>query len=101
MVINISQTEDKDRDITSLNKVISILKDYPGQDEVKLSITGSEKVTNLKEGSCILTSLATNEVISSYVKWHDGLNDMAKREYEDTLLDIKEYTYINDKIREY
>jgi len=29
------------------------------------------------------------------------LNDMAKREYEDTLLDIKEYTYINDKIREY
>ena len=60
-----------------------------------------EKVTNLKEGSCILTSLATNEVISSYVKWHDGLNDMAKREYEDTLLDIKEYIYINDKIREY
>jgi len=41
------------------------------------------------------------EVVSSYVKWHDGLNDMAKREYEDTLDDIKEYTYINEKIREY
>jgi len=60
-----------------------------------------EKVTNLKEGSCILICKATNKTISSYVKWHDGLNDMAKREYEDTLLDIKEYTYINDKIREY
>jgi len=60
-----------------------------------------EKVTNLKEGSCILTCKATNEVVSSYVKWHDGLNDMAKREYEDTLEDIKEYTYINEKIREY
>jgi hypothetical protein len=60
-----------------------------------------EKVTNLKEGSCILTCKATNEIISSYVKWHDGLNDMAKREYEDTLEDIKEYTYINEKIREY
>ena len=60
-----------------------------------------EKVTNLKEGSCILTCKATNKTVSSYVKWHDGLNDMAKREYEDTLLDIKEYTYIKDKIREY
>ncbi|MFC2007615.1 DNA polymerase III subunit alpha [Chloroflexota bacterium] len=48
LVINISQTEDRDRDIASLNKVISILKDYPGRDEVKLSITGEEKVTNLK-----------------------------------------------------
>jgi hypothetical protein len=60
-----------------------------------------EKVTNLKEGSCILICKATNETIYSYTSYEDGLNDMAKREYEDTLLDIKEYIYINDKIREY
>ena len=60
-----------------------------------------EKVTNLKEGSCILICKATNETIYSYTSYKDGLNDMAKREYEDTLLDIKEYTYINNKIREY
>jgi len=29
------------------------------------------------------------------------LNDMARREYEDILLDVKEYVYINDKIKEY
>jgi len=60
-----------------------------------------EKVTNLKKGSCVLTCIATNKLIWTYNSYAKGLNDMAKREYEDTLLDIKEYTYINDKIREY
>jgi len=60
-----------------------------------------EKVTNLKEGSCILTSLATNEVICSYTNLELGLKGLAVREYDDILLDIKEYIYINDKIREY
>lgn len=60
-----------------------------------------EKVTNLKEGSCVLTCIATNKLIWTYTSFEDGLNDLAKREYEDILMDIKEYIYINDKIREY
>tara|TARA_R100000908_G_C3656787_1_gene85925 strand:+ start:328 stop:579 length:252 start_codon:yes stop_codon:yes gene_type:complete len=60
-----------------------------------------EKVTNLKEGSCILTNMATNEVISSYTSIQKGLLDMAEREYADTLLYVKEYIWINEKIREY
>ena len=60
-----------------------------------------EKVTNLKEGSCILICKATNATISSYTSYEKGLKDMAMQEYRDTLLDIKEYIYINDKIREY
>lgn len=61
-----------------------------------------EKITNLDNGKCcILTCLATSKVISSYANTQNGLNDMARREHEDILLDIKEYVYINDKIKEY
>ena len=60
-----------------------------------------EKVTNLKEGSCVLTCIATNKLIWTYTSFEDGLNDFAKREYEDILLDIKEYVYIHNKVREY
>jgi len=48
LVINISQTEDKDTDIARLHQVIAILKEFPGQDEVKLSITNEDKVINLR-----------------------------------------------------
>ena len=51
LVINISQTEDKDTDIARLHQVIAILKDFPGQDEVKLSITNEDKVINLRLAS--------------------------------------------------
>ena len=60
-----------------------------------------EKVTNLKQGTCILICKATNATVSSYTCYAKGLSDMAWREYENPLLDIKEYTYINEKIREY
>jgi len=60
-----------------------------------------EKIVNLKDGSCVLMSKASDEAVSSYETWSDGLKDMATREYEDTLEAIKEYTYINEKIREY
>jgi len=51
LVINISQTEDKDSDIARLHQVIAILKDFPGQDEVKLSITNEDKIINLRLAS--------------------------------------------------
>jgi len=79
---------------------------YGYQDMNKSTIANSnrytlEKIVNLKEGSCVLMSKASDEAISSYETWSDGLEDMAKREYKDILEDIKEYIYINEKIREY
>jgi len=60
-----------------------------------------EKVTNLKEGSCVLRYLALNKTVSSYTSYEEGLKDLAKKEYDEVLLDIKEYLYIYDKVREY
>ncbi len=48
VVINISQTEDEGSDIARLHRVVALLRDYPGQDEVALSITNGNKVTNLR-----------------------------------------------------
>lgn len=76
-------------------------QDLPSDIIAKGSRYVLEKVTNLKKGSCVLTSLATNEVICSYTSYELGLKGLAVREYDDILLDIKEYIYINDKIREY
>ena len=52
-----------------------------------------EKVTNLKHGSCILTCIASGKIIFSYTSYEKGLKDMAKREHEDILLDIRRYLY--------
>ena len=48
LVISISQTSDKDSDIAYLHKLIDILKDFPGRDEVSLCVANEEKVINLK-----------------------------------------------------
>ncbi|MBA7699637.1 DNA polymerase III subunit alpha [subsurface metagenome] len=48
LVISISQTTDEDSDTAYLQRLISILRDFPGQDEVKLSVTNEERVINLK-----------------------------------------------------
>ena len=55
LVISISQTSDVDSDIAYLNRLIDTLKDFPGQDEVKLCVTNEEKIINLK-----LSNIATN-----------------------------------------
>ena len=48
LVITISQTSDEARDITCLDRLLDILRDFPGQDEVSLRVTSEEKVINLK-----------------------------------------------------
>ncbi len=55
LVIKLSQTSDETSDIARLHKLTDILKDFPGQDEVKLSVSNGEKVVNLK-----LFSIYTN-----------------------------------------
>ena len=46
LVINISQTSDEDGDIARLNRIMAVLKVFPGQDEVQLNIVNDGEVTN-------------------------------------------------------
>jgi len=48
LVISISQTNDEANDIAYLHKLINTLKEFPGQDKVKLCVINGEKVTNLR-----------------------------------------------------
>jgi DNA polymerase-3 subunit alpha len=48
LVITITQTADEASDAACLHKVIDALKDFPGQDVVKLRISNEEKIINLK-----------------------------------------------------
>jgi len=48
LVISLTQTSDEERDVVCLNKVIDTLKEFPGQDEVKLCVTNGEKIINLR-----------------------------------------------------
>jgi len=55
LVISITQTSDEDSDTACLHKLIDTLKEFPGQDEVKLCLTNGEKIINLK-----LSNIYTN-----------------------------------------
>ncbi len=51
LVISLSQTSDEETDKTNLHKLIAALRDFPGQDVVKLSVTSEERVINLRLSS--------------------------------------------------
>jgi DNA polymerase-3 subunit alpha len=55
LVISLSQTSDEETDKANLHKLIAALRDFPGQDAVKLSVTNGERVINLR-----LSSIYTN-----------------------------------------
>jgi DNA polymerase-3 subunit alpha len=55
LVISITQTSDKDGDVAYLHKLIDTIKDFPGQDEVKLCLIDDERMVNLK-----LSNIQTN-----------------------------------------
>ncbi len=48
LVISIKQTNDEKGDVALLRELTSRLKDYPGHDEVNLSIANGDKIVNLK-----------------------------------------------------
>jgi len=48
LVINLSQTSDKTSDTARLNKLVDILRRFPGEDEVNLCVINGEKTINLK-----------------------------------------------------
>ena len=55
LVINLSQTSDEASDTARLNKVVDILRRFPGEDEVNLCVINGEKIINLK-----LSNIYTN-----------------------------------------
>jgi DNA polymerase-3 subunit alpha len=48
LLINIAQTEDEEGDVVRLHQVFDALRDYPGGDEVRLSVTRGDEVVNLE-----------------------------------------------------
>jgi DNA polymerase-3 subunit alpha len=48
LMISLTQSQDKDGDVTLLRELVDILKDFPGKDEVSLKVTNGSKVTHLK-----------------------------------------------------
>jgi DNA polymerase-3 subunit alpha len=56
MIINITQTSDKEGDIARFEKIIAILKTYPGRDEVQLNILNGGAPIPLKLPSVQINS---------------------------------------------
>ena len=48
LVVSLNQTDDEDRDKANLHTLRDILGDFPGVDEVKLSVVNGEKITHFK-----------------------------------------------------
>ncbi len=48
LIINITQTDETEKDVECLHKVMDILKNYPGQDEVSLAVVAEDEKTNLE-----------------------------------------------------
>jgi len=48
LLINIAQTADEESDVARLCQIFDILRDYPGEDEVCLSVTGGDETVNLE-----------------------------------------------------
>ncbi len=48
LLINISQTDDEESDVMRLHRIFDALRDYPGGDEVRLSVTRGDEVIDLK-----------------------------------------------------
>ncbi len=48
LLINITQTADEEGDVARLRQLFDILRDFPGKDEVRLSVIKDDEVINLK-----------------------------------------------------
>ncbi len=48
LVVSLTETGDEASDIASLNRLIDILREFPGEDEVKLRVINEKKVVNLR-----------------------------------------------------
>ncbi|MCK4354482.1 MAG: DNA polymerase III subunit alpha [Dehalococcoidia bacterium] len=48
LIINLSQTDNAEKDVELLHKIRGILQNYPGQDKVSLAVTADGETTNLE-----------------------------------------------------
>lgn len=48
LVINLTQSDNKDSDLERLQRVIDTLKEFPGHDQVRLQVTYESRVTHLR-----------------------------------------------------
>jgi DNA polymerase-3 subunit alpha len=48
VLIDVTQSDDAEEDIGRLRKIMDILKSYPGQDRVSLTVVGDAQITNLE-----------------------------------------------------
>jgi DNA polymerase-3 subunit alpha len=48
VLIDVNQSDDAEKDIECLHKIMDILKSYPGQDRVSLAVVGDGEITNLE-----------------------------------------------------
>ena len=48
ITIDIIQTEETEKDIERLRKIIDTLKNYPGEDEISLKMINGDEITNLE-----------------------------------------------------
>jgi len=48
LTISIKQTEDIDKDVACLNKLVDTLRIFPGEDEVNMCVVSGDRVVNLK-----------------------------------------------------
>jgi DNA polymerase-3 subunit alpha len=53
LILSITQTDDEAGDIAYLQTLLATLTDFPGQDEVKLSISNGDKITHLKHNMSV------------------------------------------------
>jgi DNA polymerase-3 subunit alpha len=48
VMIDINQSDDAEKDIECLHKIVGILRGYPGQDRVSLAVVSEDEMTNLE-----------------------------------------------------
>jgi DNA polymerase-3 subunit alpha len=48
IMIDVNQSDDSEKDIECLHKIMGILRSYPGQDRVSLAVVSDDEVTNLE-----------------------------------------------------
>jgi len=71
LVISLAQSRDKASDVARLQKVIDVLKEFPGSDEVSLRVSNESKVTYLK---------LTNLTVSYCPVLHERLVELVSEE---------------------
>jgi hypothetical protein len=48
VMIDVNQSGDGEKDVECLHRIVDILKTYPGQDRVSLTVVGDGETTNLE-----------------------------------------------------